>query len=377
MNHKAYRVFRSHKDLDVFRDQHSDKGFVFFARELKNKIWKYECWYFDDFVEYYVHALSPTVRSYHEIIEPREPCRLYFDLDSKDSSITLEVFSAAVEELKERVRNVLGESYCSQSPVVLVAHRVDKLSAHVIFPHWFRTPEHCLHVVRTICHSASKELCSMIDMCVYSTNCRKNFRMAYSNKLNRITNNLESPFLPSDKMYPDDQIDIELFLNSFVSTQSPILRDGKYSSRLPSYHDLIEFDDETLRSSLKWLNAKPNLNTSVIDRCVIDDTKRWILRNMSVKRITESYKNGDVSLILQPGIVCPNKSDRHSSNCTYFNFISTGLGYFSCPKCRVRWKFWVNMAYVAKNKESLHQGLGKCDEMLRKCGLLTEIVNPQ
>jgi hypothetical protein len=340
---KVIKIFENKIELDEFKSIHGkDDSIIYLARQHTKHAWKYEAWNFDMFCDFYINDITESDRLYHDVIDPNDPCRLHFDLDYEGTDEMK--FLSKVNELELAVKEFLSSHFgtcMERPPIKWTCSRPGKFSMHLVYDQvWFSTGIQCVHAVKEILKICPPE--DIIDEKIYSMRTRKNFRLPYSIKLDKRNDDKSSPpFIPFGGLN-GDKIDVDLLLRSFLTYRNT-KRTGYFSQRI-----------EPLPTTLLCTQNTPTLLPFIVKQTFEyhnnGDIKRWVEDHFDAKRIYDRTENGRIALIIVPGIVCPMKRDRHTSNNTLFHCCSSTTAYFFCPDCRVSWKLWYNLKFLGGNQ---------------------------
>lgn len=305
----------------------------------------------DAFVETYGH-LRPTERCHHEELLPHRPVCLFFDLELKNSNITLdEWIDGRVNRLIHIVREHLPTT---ADPILWHANRPGKFSCHAIFPDlWFQCTADLLTAVTNLhANHLPRELHSpVVDLNLYSAITVRSLRMAYSGHYTtdpvKPRNLLRTnPAIQELGENPTEPFCPVLMRRSLLTAPPPgtVFQPSTSAGAPPPSKRPLAWDD-TLTA------MQPRL----------DRLTDWLREVKYVKEIELDWRSGPGALnyLCHPGVFCPFINGRHGSNGVYLRVRynvqcpqKTMEGAFFCLSCRLSWETEVPLSFLAFPEEA-------------------------
>lgn len=274
--------------------------------------------------------------SFHEIIQPHQQARLFFDLETrKGAQYTDQEWIALGDRLHEAIHEYCLDALkkdCGQ-PKYWDCHRQEedryKHSTHVIYDYWFANSYRLkFHLDIFFLRYKDEPFMKILDKAVYPLHGKRNFRMPYCCKFQQ----------PSVRLLPrglPQAFNPELFCQSLLtfyrhnacpSPYLPVVEHFEQGGTLPG----DEFSDT---------------NTAVedIDQARMSQWSEGIVNWLKKRHqyVKEWKQDGTQLTFIVSPIVCPRKLMYHDNNKTMLN-VKTDLNqaYWSCPDdaCGFRWE---------------------------------------
>jgi hypothetical protein len=365
--YEPIKARKRHECLEYLSKTDYKDYFWVAIQRLETGTRRYELWELERFVTHY-KTMKHYERLHHEVLKPSASCKVFIDLDGKQSEFgnipfTEESWNTILDYFETLILDTLHEMTNMPQTKAIRWHcnRKEKFSSHLIFPHWVESTAALYFLMRKVKTLVKAEYTSFLDLNVYSPLGVKELRLPYAGKM----------------------VEADPFSLHLPVIQSPVCQGYRVLPE-PVNADLLKlslvtaFHDERYKIDMEKLNYKPGMlsldmrsvsvglsdggdctRDSVIDGFPYltdrekDRIAEWLEERKGGYTIEEKDRDTEIKYVIRccketttttktkDGIWCPKIGRPHNSNASSFTVrMNPGgqlHGFFTCFDCLFSW----------------------------------------